>query len=210
MNWAASFEHHLFASSAHSVAGVARVVGAVVAAGSGSRMGSPKAVLRVDGVRLVDRAVAALADGGCASVLAVVRSGTDVPRARVLVNDDPERGMRSSLALAVDAADGDALAVLLVDTPGVSAEAIRAVVAAWRLDRVTVATYRGQRGHPTVMSGELWRVALTMAGPDEGARAFLASRPDLVDEVSVDGDPTDLDSPDDVAHWDTRNRPGRP
>jgi molybdenum cofactor cytidylyltransferase/nicotine blue oxidoreductase len=210
MNWAASFEHHLFASSAHSVAGVARVVGAVLAAGSGTRMGSPKAVLRVGGARLVDRAVAALIDGGCASVLAVVRSGTDVPHARVLVNDDPERGMRSSLALAVDAADGDALAVLLVDTPGVSAEAIRAVVATWRLDRVTVATYRAQRGHPTVMSGELWRVALTMAGPDEGARAFLASRPDLVDEVPVDGDPTDLDSPDDVAHWDTLNRPDRP
>jgi len=75
--------------------------------------------------------VAALADGGCASVLAVVRYGVDVPGAHLLVNDDPERGIRSSLALAVDAADGDALAVLLVDLPGVSADAIRAVVAAW-------------------------------------------------------------------------------
>jgi len=210
MNSAASFEHHLFASSAHSVAGVARVVGAVLAAGSGSRMGSPKAVLRVDGVRLVDRAVAALADGGCASVLAVVRYGVDVPGAHLLVNDDPERGIRSSLALAVDAADGDALAVLLVDTPGVAVDAVRAVVTAWAPGRITVATYRGQRGHPTVMSGELWRVALAMAGPDEGARTFLESRPDLVDEVLVEGDPVDLDTPEDLAAWHTRIRPDVP
>jgi len=169
-------------------------------------MGSPKAELRVDGVRLVDRAVTALAAGGCTSVLAVVRAGVTVPGARVVVNDHPERGMRSSLALAVDAADGAALAVLLVDTPGVMADAARAVVAGWTPDRITVATYRGRRGHPTVMSVALWRDALAMAGPDEGARAFLAGRPELVDEVPVDGDPSDLDTPEDLADWVRRIR----
>jgi CTP:molybdopterin cytidylyltransferase MocA len=185
---------------------VARVVGAVLAAGSGSRMGAPKAELRVDGVRLVDRAVAALADGGCDPVLAVVRPGVDVPGVRVVVNADPERGMRSSLALAVDAAAGvgDALAVLLVDTPGVSADAVRGPVSAWTPGRITVATYRGRRGHPTVMSNRLWRDALAMAGSDEGARALLASRPGLVDEVPVDGDPTDLDTPDEFDGWSRR------
>lgn len=189
------------------MAGVAHVVGAVLAAGSGRRMGAPKAVLRVDGARLVDRAVAALTDGGCAPVLAVVRSGVEVPGARVLVNNDPERGMRSSLALAVDAADGDALAVLLVDLPGVSAASIRAAVTAWTPGRITVATYDGRRAHPTVMAPALWRDALRMAGPDEGARALLAGRPDLVDEVPVAGDPVDLDTPADVASWGARTRP---
>jgi molybdenum cofactor cytidylyltransferase/nicotine blue oxidoreductase len=170
-------------------------------------MGSPKAVLRVDGARLVDRAVAALTVGGCAPVLAVVPDGVEVAGAQVVVNDAPERGMRSSLVLAVDAADAagaDALAVLLVDLPGVPGAAVRAVVGAWTPGRVAVASYGGRRGHPTVMAPTLWRAALRLAGPDEGARAFLADRPDLVDEAVAEGDPADLDTPDDLSRWTHR------
>lgn len=181
-----------------------RIVGAVLAAGSGVRMGAPKAELVVDGARLVDRAVAALSGGGCAAVLAVTRRDVAVGGAQVVVNPLPEQGMRSSLALAVDAGaalGADALAVLLVDTPGVSADALRAVVSAWTPGRIVVGSYGGRRGHPTVMGLELWRVALELAGPDEGARALLASRPDLVDEVAVPGDPSDLDTPADLSRW---------
>lgn len=168
-------------------------------------MGRPKALVEIEGERLVDRAVAVLAGAGCAPLFAVVRSGTSVPGAATVVNPDPERGQRSSLALAVDAAaDAEALAVLLVDAPGIGVDAARAVVAAWRPGRVAVASFDGRRGHPTVMSPELWRVALDLAGPDEGARALLRARPELVDEVPVAGDPTDLDTPADLAAWESR------
>jgi molybdenum cofactor cytidylyltransferase/nicotine blue oxidoreductase len=167
-------------------------------------MGAPKAELTVGGARLVDRAVAALRGGGCAPVLAVVRPGVDVAGAVVIVNEDPDRGMRSSLEHAVAAAgDHDALAVLLVDTPGVSADAVAAVVAAWRPGRVAVASYGGRRGHPTVMSPALWRDALAIAGADEGARAFLAGHADLVDDVPAAGSAADLDTPEDLARWTT-------
>lgn len=179
-----------------------RVVGVVLAAGSGSRMGGPKAGLVVDGSRLVDRAVRALSGAGCSSVLAVTQAGLAVSGARAVVNTDPARGMRSSLALGVDAAPGaDAIAVLLVDLPGVSAGAVRTVIEAWRPGRIAVASYAERRGHPTVMEPALWRTALTLAGPDEGARALLASRPDLIDEVAVAGSADDLDSPADLARW---------
>jgi CTP:molybdopterin cytidylyltransferase MocA len=165
-------------------------------------MGAPKAQLQVDGVRLVDRATTALRDGGCDEVVAVVRADMVVPGARIVANGQPERGMRSSLALAIDAAgDADALAVLLVDMPGVGAAAVRSVVAGWTPGRIAVASYAGRRGHPTVMSPGLWRVALNLAADDEGARALLASRPELLDEIAVDGDPADLDTPADVANW---------
>lgn len=186
---------------------VAVVVGAVLAAGSGSRMGTPKAELVVAGQRLLDRAVAVLHEGGCSAVFAVVRVGTTAPGARAVVNPDPDSGMRSSLALAVDAAelaDAEALAVLLVDVPGVGAEAVRAVVRAWRPGRIAVAHYGGRRGHPTIMSPALWRVALAEAQPDEGARAWLGRHANLVDEVSVSGDATDLDTPADLAAWNRR------
>jgi molybdenum cofactor cytidylyltransferase/nicotine blue oxidoreductase len=165
-------------------------------------MGRPKADLSVGGQRLVDRAVAALRDGGCAPVIAVVRDGTELTGATRVVNPDPERGMRSSLALAVDAVgDADALAVLLVDVPGIGADAVRAVLAAWQPGRIAIGRYQGRRAHPTVMAPQLWREALALAGPDEGARAMLASRPELVDEIAVPGDPRDLDTPEDLREW---------
>jgi molybdenum cofactor cytidylyltransferase/nicotine blue oxidoreductase len=168
-------------------------------------MGAPKADLVVAGARLVDRAVAAARTAGCDPVLAVVRAGTEVAGAQAVVNPDPDRGMRSSLALAVEAAGRvDALAVLLVDAPGVSAQAVAAVVAGWRPGRIAVGRYGGRRGHPTVMEPSLWRAALAAAGPDEGARALLAARADLVDEIAVAGDPADLDTPEDLARWRAR------
>lgn len=182
---------------------MSRVIGAVLAAGSGSRMGAPKAQLRVGAARLVDRAVTVLRGAGCADVIAVTRRGVQVPGARVVVNVDPERGLRSSLQLALEAAEpvGDALAVLLVDLPGVQAGAARTVIEAWRPGRISVASYGGRRGHPIVMSPRLWREAVARADADAGARAFLVARSELVDEVPVAGDPLDLDTPADLARW---------
>lgn len=186
----------------------AGVVGIVLAAGSGSRMGRPKAEVVVDGVRLLDRAVAAALDAGCERVVAVVRAGTSVPAAQVVVNPDPDRGMRSSLELGVAAATGDgppaALAVLLVDTPGIGPDAVRAVVSRWRPGRICVGTYAGKRAHPIVMAPQLWVEALELAGADEGARRYLREHPDLVDEVAVPGDPADLDTPADLRRWADR------
>ncbi|HET6847776.1 MAG TPA: NTP transferase domain-containing protein [Gaiellales bacterium] len=184
-----------------------RVAGAVLAAGAGSRMGRPKAEVRVDGQRLVDRAVSALRSAGCAPVLAVLRSGVAVDGAVAVVNPDPQRGMRSSLALATGAAEAagvDALAVVLVDVPGIGAAAVHAVVEAWRPGRIAVASFEGRRGHPAVMSPALWRAALEAAGPDEGARELLRRRAELVDEIPVPGDPSDLDTPADLARWQAR------
>lgn len=182
-----------------------RVAAAVLAAGSGSRIGAPKAEIVVAGVRLLDRAIAAARGAGCTPVYAVVRPGTDVVDAIAVVNPDPDRGMRSSLDLAVSAAgDAAALAVLLVDNPGVSAQAVATVAAAWSPGRLAMGRYRERSGHPIVMAPELWRAALETAGPDEGARAFLAAHPELIDEVDVPGDPTDLDTPDDLARWQGR------
>jgi CTP:molybdopterin cytidylyltransferase MocA len=187
---------------AHRVRHVEPITGAVLAAGSGERMGRPKAAVRLAGVRLVDRAVGTLRAAGCDPVIAVVRAGVGVAGAQTVVNPDPARGMRSSLELAVEAAAGSrALAVVLVDAPGIGAEAVSSVCAAWRPGRIAVARYAAGRGHPMVMAPALWCEALALAGPDEGARALLARRPDLVDEVDVAGDPTDLDTPEDLARW---------
>lgn len=173
--------------------------GVVLAAGSGSRMGGPKAELVVGGERLLDRAIRALRDGGCEPVYAVIRPSADPGDAVPVVNPDPARGQRSSLEVGVAAAGAsEATAVLLVDTPGIGADAVRAVVGAWRPGRIAMGVVAGRRTHPTVMSFPLWQQAIELAGPDEGARRFLAANPDLIDEIEIDADPRDLDTPADL------------
>lgn len=183
---------------------MSRVSAVVLAAGAGRRMGTPKAELVVDGRRLVDRAVAAMADGGCDEVVVVVRADTArVDGARVVVNPSPERGMRSSLLLGLAAASGEAVAVLLVDTPGIGTDAIATVVRRWRAEpeRIAVASFAGRRGHPIVMAAARWSAAMARAGAEEGARRYLQDNADLVDDIAVTGDPTDLDLPSDLRAW---------
>jgi len=167
-------------------------------------MRTPKATLVLNGVRLVDLAVSALGGGGCSPVFAVVRADVEVPGATLVVNPDPDRGMASSLELAVDAAaqaGAAALLVTLVDMPGIDAASVLAVREAYLPERIAMAAFGDRAGHPVAMSLERWREALAMAGADEGARALLAARQELIDLVPVTGDPSDLDTPEQLSEW---------
>lgn len=181
------------------------IAGIVLAAGSGSRMGAAKADLVVDGERLLDRAVRALADGGCAPVYAVVRDSTATDAIEV-INQDADSGMRSSLVLGIAVGGGaDAVAVHLVDLPGVGADAVRAVVAAWTPGRIAVGRIGERRVHPIVMAPAQWQQAVNVAGADEGARRYLAAHPELITEVDVAGSADDLDTPEDLARWEGKS-----
>lgn len=180
-----------------------RVSGIVLAAGGGTRLGRPKAELVVGGERLLDRAVRILFEGGCAEVVAVVRPGTQVDGARAVVNPDPERGMGSSLRLGFEAASGSRAAILLVDVPGVGADAVRRVLAA--RSPVAIATYGGRRGHPVVIDRLLWTEVARLAEGDEGARPYLRAHPELIVEVACEGSAADIDTQDDLAAWQTHD-----
>ena len=176
-----------------------RVSGIVLAAGAGTRLGQPKAELILAGERLLDRAVRVLYDGGCHEVVAVVRPGVEVRGAISVVNQEPDRGMGSSLRLGLGVASGDRAAIVLVDTPGLAADAVRRVAGVTA--PVAVATYAGRRGHPVVIERPLWTDVAALAEGDEGARPFLRLHPGLVAEVACAGDPSDIDTPRDLAAW---------
>lgn len=180
-----------------------QIAGLVLAAGLGSRMGGPKAEIVVDGVRLLDRATSALATAGCVPVVAVVQPGVAGTDAILVPHPQPALGLRSSLALGLGAVPGsvDAVAVTLVDMPGVTSDAINEVIAGWASGRIAVGVCEGRRTHPIVMAPTQWHAALELAEPDEGARRYLALHPDLIDEVPITIDPIDLDEPADLARW---------
>ncbi len=176
------------------------VAGLVLAAGSGSRFGEPKAPVVVDGERLVDHAVRCLREGGCDPVVVVLGAWVgDVPHADVIVNAEWQGGMGSSLRAGLHALednDVDAVLVTLVDLPGLTPQAVARIVNTD--DEIVVATYSGERGHPVRLARKHWPDVIAVAAGDAGARGFLAGRTDItLVEVGDIADGADLDTQSD-------------
>jgi nicotine blue oxidoreductase len=188
------------------------LAGLVLAAGAGSRLGRPKALLRVGGELLVERACRVLAAGGCGPLVIVLGAAADevlgaarLPAgATVVRNPDWPTGMGSSLraGLAALPAGAGAVVVGLVDQPLVRPEAVGRLAAAWRAGAVAaVATYGGQPRNPVLLTRPVLADVAAAATGDRGAREWLRRHPDLVAAVPCDdaGDPADIDTPADLS-----------
>lgn len=195
----------------------------LLAAGQGSRFGRPKALVELEGQTLAERGIGMLRAGGADPVLIVtgaaqVELGPEY-QVRTVRNDDWRTGMGSSLRAALHAlADPDAgpdvgaAVVALADQPLVGAEAVSRLIAAYRAGAgVAVAAYDGRPRNPVLLARQHWPEVIAMATGDQGARAFLRARPDLLTlvECGDTGRPDDIDTPADLEHIAVR-RPGSP
>lgn len=180
-------------------------VAVVLAAGAGSRFlgGHHKLLVPFRGRPLGRWAVDHASAAGLDEVVVVLGPvDLEVPAdVIVLRNEQWERGQAGSLQLALThaAQRGHAAAVVgLADQPMIPAEAWRSV-ATCEAAAICVATYEGRRRNPVRLASAVWPMLAT-AG-DEGARALVRDRPDLVAEVACAGNPADIDTLEDLARW---------
>ncbi len=183
------------------------VAGVLLAAGSGSRLGQPKALVVLAGQSLAARGIALLRAGGADPIVVVTGAAelTDRPDDVLCVhNPDWPAGMGSSLAAGLAAVPPGcgAAVVALADQPQVGPESVRRLIAAHEAGAsVAVACYAGQPRNPVLISREHWPEVIELAAGDVGARPFLRAHPDLVTcvECGDTGRPDDIDSPEDLA-----------
>ncbi|GAA0324323.1 nucleotidyltransferase family protein [Actinoallomurus spadix] len=182
--------------------------GLLLAAGEGRRLGTPKALVEIGGVRLADRGVHMLHEAGCTPIVVVTGAAViDVAGAVVVHNPDWRTGMASSLRLGLSALADDcpAVVIALVDQPQVTAEAVRRLRAAYDAGaRVAVATYAGRPRNPVLIAREHFAEAAAGASGDVGARAFLRAHPELVVTVPCEdvAAADDIDTPEDLRRLD--------
>ncbi|HEX3925835.1 MAG TPA: NTP transferase domain-containing protein [Streptosporangiaceae bacterium] len=182
----------------------AAVAGILLAAGEGSRLGQPKALVEIGGEPLARRGVALLRDGGAAPVVVVTGAvAVDLPGVLAVHNPGWRSGMGSSLAagLAMVPDACAAAVVALVDQPLVGPEAVRRLIAAHAAGAgIAVAAYDGAPRNPVLLAREHWPGVIEMAVGDAGARPYLRAHPDLVTlvECGDTGRPDDMDTPSDL------------
>jgi CTP:molybdopterin cytidylyltransferase MocA len=193
--------------------GPATVAGILLAAGGGSRLGRPKALVELGGESLARRGVRLLHDGGAAPIVLVTGAvAVDLPGVLAAHNPDWRSGMGSSLTagLAMVPQGSGAAVIALVDQPLVGPEAVRRLIAAYLAGaRVAVAAYDGAPRNPVLLAREHWPEVATLAVGDAGARAFLRAHPELVTlvECGDTGSPDDLDTRADLRRLSGQVRP---
>ena len=161
------------------------VGGVVLAAGAGTRYGMPK-VLAGEG-QWLRAAVSALDGGGCDDVVVVLGAAiVDVPTpARPVVASEWADGMSASLRAGISALESgpaEYAVLITVDTPDIGAAVVRRVLAAARTSSSGLARagYGRRPGHPVVVARRHWPDLVAHAQGDEGGRAFLQQRSDVV------------------------------
>jgi CTP:molybdopterin cytidylyltransferase MocA len=191
-----------------------RIVVVVLAAGAGSRFDGDghKLSAKISSAdpdhhdSVIERALANALAGDVGPVVVVTGAVADIVPDHLLAsvtvqhNERWSDGQITSLHAGIAAArtlGATSVVVGLADQPFIEPGAWRAVALADA--PIAVATYEGRRANPVKLDRSVW--ALLPTSGDEGARALMRVRPELVREVACTGSPADIDTTEDLRRW---------
>lgn len=195
----------------------------VLAAGYSSRLGDFKPLLRLDGLTLVERAVALFQGAGVGRIVVVSgHRGDEVEAAAMRAGADCVRnhrfddGMFSSVTtgLAALGSTTEAFLILPVDIPLVRTATVRRLIEAHpeHPDGIIYPSFMGRRGHPPLMPMDL--AGEILAWPGQGGLKGCLSRfrdraldlvvPDRHIHFDVD---TGADAGELFRRWESRHLP---
>jgi molybdenum cofactor cytidylyltransferase len=169
----------------------------VLAAGASRRMGTPKALLSIDGETFLQHVVETVADAGIDDIRIVLGANEESIReslgwfeGTVLVNPRWADGQITTIRKGIESLEktkyGGAL-ICSVDHPLISVSLIRALTGAFCATgrHIAVPVFRGRRGHPIVLPRVYFHEVLT-APLDIGLRAVVRAHEHDIVEVPTE------------------------
>ncbi len=185
-----------------------RMGAVMLAAGSSKRFGSNKLLHILNGMSVFKRSISALR-GNYFSKIAVVTNGSGDLDSLLgdgvyqIMNDNPDGGIGSSIAIATQRlrSDVDALLFLLGDQPLVESDDITRLLLKFQEmpNRIVVSSVDGDVRNPIIFPSDFFDELASLRG-DKGAREIARNHGNLVIKVNID--PThllDVDTPEDVS-----------
>ncbi len=172
------------------------ITATILAAGTSSRMGFPKALLKFHNRTFLQTILDATEALGVQRLVVVgaasdnILSDHDLHDVKVIHNDDMDAGPIGSIRASVREVQGhpvDGLLVWPVDFPHVAVETVRVLIDGFKLGKadIVVPHYEEHRGHPVIFGRPVFAELLAIPD-DEGARGVVRARPDRVLQVPVD------------------------
>jgi len=187
------------------------IVAVILSAGESSRMGRPKALLSIDGVRFVEKIVSTLKSTNVGDIIVVLghnaeeirRKISDLP-VTILINHDYKQGQLSSLQVAIRLLESsgnpvDGILVHLVDHPYIEVKLVNLMIDRFYETKklIVVPRFQDRRGHPVIFARALFSELLA-AGTDQGAKPVVHAHRDDTLEIDTNdkGVLIDIDTPE--------------
>ncbi len=189
-----------------------RCAAVILAAGSSSRLGQPKQLVRLSddpaGEKLLERTIRIAAAAGLHPVYVVVRerdplahSPSSIYDTSVVWVENPHatEGMAASLRLGVSAAQPtvSGVVVLACDQPAVTADHLMRLAKAGeqgkRGKRIVASSYAARKGVPAYFPRSAFAALMALSG-DTGARGLLQQ----ADAIALPHGEIDIDTPEDL------------
>lgn len=176
----------------------------LLAAGLGSRYGSNKLLVPVEGVPLYRRAFAALPAqaffrGAVVSCYDEILSDAAIFRYIPAENPRPQEGQSLSvkLGLAAVAEGSDAVLFAVCDQPWLTRESVERLIAGWSAqpERICALGCGGKRGNPCIFPRKYFGELLSLTGDVGGSKVIRAHPSDLLLVEAPARELADLDRP---------------
>ncbi len=174
----------------------------ILAAGESSRMGSPKALLQIQGKTFLEHLIQTIHDAGIEQKIVILGHEAETIVQSIdsekiqkdfnvifLINEDYRKGQLSSIQAAVRGVPKscDAIMICPIDRPLISLELIKKLIEAYSKSKppIVVPIFDAMRGHPIIFSSSLFS-ELLRAPRDVGARAVVWAHHNEVVEVQTE------------------------
>jgi molybdenum cofactor cytidylyltransferase len=169
------------------------IAATILAAGKSTRMGRPKALLRIGGRTFLQTILDTCRAVGLEGLLVLdpeppyILSANDLSGVSVITNDEMDAGPIGSIRSAIRQVgpEVEGLLVWPVDFPLVTLKTVQGVVAGiGEATPIVTPAYEGRRGHPVLFGRNVFQELLVAPDP-EGARSVVRSDPRRVGVVPV-------------------------
>ena len=197
-----------------------QIAAVILAAGTSSRMGEAKQLLRLGKSTLLEQVIDNVESSGVNDIVVVlgheaskVLESTARKNFRTVVNDAYREGMGTSLRAGLSdlPSEIDAALVVLADQPFVRPETIKLLMDQYRNSdaQIVIPMYRGFRGNPVLLDRSIFPEVMALEG-DIGCRAVFGNHLEGIVKTPVEdlGILLDLDSKEDLERLKSFGRVG--